>query len=99
MASIPVVEKPVVIFMEPSTTKIGFALGDAFRVGELKTEAAYAVLYKVPMDRFILPKTKNEIKGERIYHFYYDGEELRRKKWRNNMAREEVYWKKRLIIQ
>lgn len=79
---VPEISKPTLIYIEGATKQLNSVVGDASRVGELPTQAAFAVHYNVPMDLIILPETEDEIpelikihKLERanIYKFKYDG--------------------------
>jgi len=83
---IPIINSPVAIYIEGSTKALNFAVGDAFRVGVLPSEAAVAVHYKTSMENIILPESlsqmeevfsKNKMSLNDIYTFIYDGNSLK----------------------
>ncbi len=82
---LPEINSPTLIYMEGTTKDLDFAVGDASRVGELPTQAAFAVQYKTVMNNIIWPETiddigrlvdQNKLNPDTVHTFIYNGEKL-----------------------
>ncbi len=82
---LPIINNPTLIYMEGTTKDLDFVVGDASRVGELPTQAAFATHYKTLMSNIIWPETiddigklviQNKLKTAAVHTFIYDGNKL-----------------------
>lgn len=85
--SLPEVNKKTVIYIEGASRDLNYSVGDASRVGEYGSEAAFAVHYRIGKENFILPQRLAEIPAilreqpdltlDDIHTFIYDEVGLR----------------------
>lgn len=84
---VKVLNTPAIMYFEGETKELNHITVDAFRIGELKPQAAVAVHYNVLIEDLVWPETfdeiaqvaaKNHISKDSIYAFTYDGYQLKK---------------------
>lgn len=79
---IPNINDRTIIYTEGSTREFDYQLGNAFRVGMLKSEASLAVFYQTQIDNILLLEKLDDlpqkyqtdkVAKEQVYSFIYDG--------------------------
>jgi len=61
LANVDEIDSPIIIFTEASEKDLAYGTGDASRVGQLPTRAAFAYNLNVPMGMIIWPRTFSNI--------------------------------------
>lgn len=84
---IPNISQETSIYVEGATKPLNYSVGDAFRVGTLKSNASVAVNYKTILDNIILPektgdlpqilKNNLDLDIKNVFTFIYDGNKLK----------------------
>ncbi len=84
---LPQISGKKIIYVEGSTKNLSFAVGDAARVGELGSEAAYAVQYDTSIKNILLPESpegivsllrkNSDVEVKDVYYFIYTIEGLK----------------------
>ncbi|QQS38614.1 hypothetical protein IPM62_04500 [Candidatus Woesebacteria bacterium] len=97
-------DTPIIIFTDASLKDLQYSVGDASRVGQLSTEAAFAYNLDVSIDKIIYPENLSSIQSiyternlpiENIYSFMVTPDSVVNTSWR---LRESLLWDTSLNI-